>query len=76
VVKFPSAVPPPEMPARERVLAAVARGVTRTALIADEVALGKSRLAEVLKELVESHELEQPTRGVYQIAGSATPPER
>jgi hypothetical protein len=76
VVRFPSAVAPPEKPARDRVLAAVAKGVTRTAEIQKEVGLSKSQCAAVLKDLLESYELERPTAGVYAIAGSATPPER
>jgi bacterioferritin-associated ferredoxin len=76
VMQFPTAVAPPERPARDRVLAAVAQGVTRTAEIQKEVGLSKSQCAAVLKDLLESKELERPTAGVYAIAGSATPPER
>lgn len=78
VVPFPSspAARPQDKPARERVLVAVAQGVTRTADIQEQVGLGKSQCAAVLKELLEKNELEQPTRGVYQLAGAATPPER
>jgi bacterioferritin-associated ferredoxin len=78
VVKFPlsPAARPQDKPARERVLVAVAQGVTRTADIQERVGLGKSQCAAVLKELVEKNELEQPTRGVYALAGSASPPER
>jgi hypothetical protein len=76
VVRFPSAVVPPEKSGRERVLVAVAKGITRTAEIRDEVRLSNSQVAAILKSLLESNELEQPTRGVYAIAGSATSPER
>jgi hypothetical protein len=68
VVKFPSA--PPEKPARDRVLAAVAQGINRTADIQAHVKLSKSQCADVLKKLLESKELERPTAGVYAIAGS------
>jgi hypothetical protein len=65
-----------EKPARDRVLVAVAQGITRTKEIGDAVGLGKTQLHDTLKALLESKELEQPTRGVYQLAGAATPPER
>ena len=76
VRQFPSAVPPPEKPARERVLVAVAQGTTRTREIGIAVGLEKTQLHDVLKELLEAGELERPTAGVYQIAGVVSQPER
>lgn len=78
VVRFPSspAARPQDKPARERVLVAVAQGVTRTKEIGEHVGLGTSQLHALLKELLEAGELERPTAGVYAIAGSASPPER
>jgi len=76
VVQFPSAVAPPEKPARERVLVAVAQGTTRTREIGIAVGLEKTQLHDVLKELLEAGELERPTAGVYQIAGVVSQPER
>lgn len=78
VRQFPSAVPPPapEKPARERVLVAVAQGTTRTEEIRRAVGLGTSQLHAVLKDLLESKELERPTAGVYQLAAVVSEPER
>ncbi|MFC5268482.1 hypothetical protein ACFPJ1_40790 [Kribbella qitaiheensis] len=77
VVQFPSApVAQQDKPSWQRVLAVVGQGVTRTAEIEKAVGLKPSQLHAVLKKLVEDKHLEQPTRGVYQLAGSATPPER
>lgn len=78
VAAFPSspAGRPQDRSGRDRVLVAVAQGITRTKEIGDAVGLKSSQLHDVLKELLESRELEQPTRGVYAIAGSASPPER
>jgi hypothetical protein len=76
VMQFPLPVAPPEKPAPERVLVAVAQGITRTAEIEKAVGLKSSQLHAVLKALLEEEKLEQPTRGVYALAGSASPPER
>jgi len=76
VVQFPAAPRPQDKPARDRVLVAVAQGITRTKEIGDAVGLKSSQLHDVLKTLVEERHLEQPTRGVYAIAGAASPPER
>jgi hypothetical protein len=78
VVQFPAspAVRPQDKPTRDRVLVAVAQGITRTKEIGDAVGLGTSQLHAVLRELLESRELERPTAGVYAIAGSASAPER
>ena len=55
---------------------AVGVGINRTADIIEQTGLSKSQTAAVLKDLVEKRHLEQPTRGVYAIAGSASTPER
>lgn len=67
---------PQDKPADQRILVAVARGITRTEEIGRAVGLKKTQLHATLKQLVEDKHLEQPTRGVYAIAGSASPPER
>lgn len=67
---------PQDKPADQRILVAVAQGVTRTAEIEKAIGLGKSQTAALLRKLVDDQHLEQPTRGVYAIAGSASPPER
>lgn len=67
---------PQDKPSWQRVIAAVGQGVTRTDEIGKAIGLGKSQLHAVLKQLVDDGHLEQPTRGVYAIAGSASPPER
>lgn len=78
VARFPSAPSerPQDQPSWQRVLSAVAQGVTRPAEIQKAVGLGKSQTAEILKQLLEDQHLEQPTRGVYAIAGSASEPVR
>ncbi|HEY3559679.1 MAG TPA: hypothetical protein VGL05_19555 [Kribbella sp.] len=67
---------PQDKPADQRILVAVAQGVTRTKEIERAIGLGKSQTAALLRRLVDEQHLEQPTKGVYAIAGSASPPER
>jgi hypothetical protein len=67
---------PQDKPADQRILVAVAQGITRTRDIQEAVGLGKSQTAALLRKLVDEQHLEQPTVGVYAIAGSASPPER
>jgi hypothetical protein len=82
VVKFPespAARPqdrPQDKPSRQRIIALVGQGVTRTAEIQAAVGLSPSQTAAVLKQLLEDGHLERPTAGVYAIAGSASTPER
>lgn len=78
VAAFPSspAARPQDKPSWQRIIALVAQGVTRTAEIQKAVGLSPSQTAALLKELLEKKHLEQPTRGVYAIAGSASTPER
>jgi hypothetical protein len=82
VVQFPSSPAarpqdrPQDKPSRQRIIALVGQGVTRTAEIQAAVGLSPSQTAAVLKQLLKDGHLEQPTRGVYAIAGSASPPER
>jgi hypothetical protein len=67
---------PQDKPSWQRIIALVGQGVTRTADIEKAVGLGKSQTAALLRKLVDDQHLEQPTKGVYAIAGSASPPER
>jgi hypothetical protein len=78
VAAFPSAPVsrPQDVPSPQRVLALVAQGVTRTKDIEEAVGLGKSRTAEVLKQLLKDEHLVQPTRGVYALATAGAPPVR
>jgi hypothetical protein len=82
VMQFPSPVAPPEsprpqdVPSWQRILTLVGQGVTRTAEIQKAVGLSPSQTAAVLKQLLEDKRLEQPTRGVYAVAGSASQPVR
>jgi hypothetical protein len=79
VAAFPSSPagrPQDDLPSWRRVLAAVGNGVTRTAEIEKAIGLSKSQTAALLRKLVDDQHLEQPTKGVYAIAGSASPPER
>ena len=78
VAAFPTspAGRPQDVPSWQRILTLVGQGVTRTAEIQKAVGLSPSQTAAVLKQLLEDKHLEQPTRGVYAIAGSASPPER
>lgn len=82
VVQFPTSPAarpqdrPQDKPSWQRIIALVGQGVTRTKEIQEAVGLSPSQTAAVLKQLLEDKHLEQPTRGVYAIAGSASPPER
>jgi len=67
---------PQDKPMPQRIISVVANGTTRTAEIGKAVGLKPSQLHEHLKRLVEEKHLEQPTRGVYAIAGAASVPER
>lgn len=60
----------------QQIVALVAQGVTRTEEILKASPVGKSQTHALLKQMVDEHHLEQPTRGVYAIAGSASVPER
>jgi hypothetical protein len=60
----------------QRIVALVARGVTRTEEILKASPVGKSQTHALLKQLLDEQHLESPTRGVYAIAGSVSTPER
>lgn len=78
VAAFPSspAARPQDLPPWQRIVALVGQGVTRTDEILKASPVGKSQTHALLKKLLEEQHLEQPTKGVYAIAGSASPPER
>lgn len=78
VAAFPSspAARPQDAPPWQRIIALVGQGVTRTEEILKASPVGKSQTHALLKKLLEEQHLEQPTKGVYAIAGSASPPER
>ncbi|HEY2086232.1 MAG TPA: hypothetical protein VGH54_09435 [Mycobacterium sp.] len=76
VAAFPSAPRPQDKPPAQRIIALVAQGVTRTKEIEEAIGLKSSQTAALLRKLVDEEHLEQPTRGVYAIAGSASVPER
>lgn len=78
VAAFPSspAARPQDLPPWQRIVALVGQGVTRTDEILKASPVGKSQTHALLKKLLEDQHLEQPTKGVYAIAGSASTPER
>jgi len=78
VAKFPTApvARPQDKPPWQRIIALVAQGVTRTDEILKASPVGKSQTHALLRKLLEEQHLEQPTKGVYAIAGSASLPER